>query len=82
MRRVVRCHACSSCARVAGCGFVARERLWFVEAKRWVDPDSRRPRSRRQMPPVPFPALYYPKLNPPLAHAICSNTPPSPARML
>ena len=39
MRRVVRCHACSSCARVAGCGFVARAWLWCTELGRWVDAD-------------------------------------------
>ena len=39
MRKVVRCPACSSCARVAGCGFVARARLWCTELGRWVDAD-------------------------------------------
>ncbi len=39
MRRVVRCPACPSCARVAGCGFVARARLWCTELGRWVDAD-------------------------------------------
>lgn len=42
MRRVVRCLACSSCARVAGCGFVARARLWCTELGRWVDADDGR----------------------------------------
>ena len=39
MRKVVRCLACSSCARVAGCGFVARAWLWCTELDRWVDAD-------------------------------------------
>ena len=39
MRRVVRCPACSLCVRVAGCGFVARARLWCTELGRWVDAD-------------------------------------------
>ena len=39
MRKVVRCPACSSCARVAGCGFVARAWLWCTELDRWVDAD-------------------------------------------
>ena len=39
MRRVVRCPACPSCAMVAGCGFVARARLWCTELGRWVDAD-------------------------------------------
>ena len=43
MRKVVRRAACPSCAEVVRCGFIARECLWFVEAKRWVGPDSRRP---------------------------------------
>ena len=42
MRRVVRCLACSSCARVAGCGFVARAWLWCTELDRWVDADDGR----------------------------------------
>lgn len=42
MRKVVRCPACSSCARVAGCGFVARFRLWCTELDRWVDADDGR----------------------------------------
>ena len=39
MRKAVRCPACPSCARVAGCGFVARARLWCTELGRWVDAD-------------------------------------------
>ena len=39
MRKVVRCPACSSCARVVGYGFIARERLWCTELDRWVDAD-------------------------------------------
>ena len=39
MRRAVRCPACSSCAKVVGCGFVARARLWCTELGRWVDAD-------------------------------------------
>ena len=42
MRRVVRCPACSSCAKVVGCGFVARARLWCTELDRWVDADGGR----------------------------------------
>lgn len=39
MKRTVRCIRCSSCARVAGCGFVALDRLWCTERGRWVDAD-------------------------------------------
>lgn len=39
MRKVVRRAACSSYARVAGYGFIARERLWCTELDRWVDAD-------------------------------------------
>ena len=42
MRKVVCCHACSSCARVAGYGFIARERLWCTELGRWIDADGGR----------------------------------------
>ena len=42
MRKVVRCPACSSCARVVGYGFVARARLWCTELDRWVDADDGR----------------------------------------
>ena len=39
MKKVTRCAACSSCARVAGCGFVASDRLLCTDAGRWVDAD-------------------------------------------
>ena len=42
MRKVVRRAACSSYARVAGYGFIARERLWCTELDRWVDADDGR----------------------------------------
>lgn len=42
LREMIRCPACSSCARVAGCGFVARSRLWCTELDRWVDADDGR----------------------------------------
>lgn len=42
MRKVVRCPACSSCARVVGYGFIARERLWCTELGRWIDADGGR----------------------------------------
>ena len=50
MRKVVRCPACSSCARVAGCGFVARARLWCTELDRWVSPDDGRAFGERGEP--------------------------------
>ena len=46
MRRVVRCPACSLCVRVAGCGFVARARLWCTELEP-LGGRRRRPRLRR-----------------------------------
>ena len=42
MRKVIRRAACSSYARVAGYGFIARERLWCTELDRWVDADDGR----------------------------------------
>ena len=39
MRKVIRRAAGSSYARVAGYGFIARERLWCTELGRWVDAD-------------------------------------------
>lgn len=50
MRRVVRCPACSSCARVAGCSFVARAWLWCTELGRWVDADDGRAFGERGEP--------------------------------
>ena len=50
MRKVVRCLACSSCARVAGYGFIARERLWCTELDRWVDADDGRAFGERGEP--------------------------------
>ena len=50
MRRVVRCPACPSCAGVAGCGFVAHERLWCTELDRWVDADGGRAFGERGEP--------------------------------
>ena len=50
MRRVVRCPARSSCARVAGCSFVARARLWCTELGRWVDADDGRAFGERGEP--------------------------------
>ncbi len=50
MRKVVRCPARSSCARVAGCGFVARARLWCTELGRWVDADGGRAFGERGNP--------------------------------
>ena len=50
MRRVVRCPACSSCARVAGCGFVARARRWCTELGRSVDADDGRASGERGAP--------------------------------
>ena len=42
MRKVIRRAACSSYARVAGYGFIVRERLWCTELDRWVDADDGR----------------------------------------
>ena len=50
MRKVIRCPACSSCARVAGCGFVDRARLWCTELDRWVDADDGRAFGERGEP--------------------------------
>ena len=53
MRRVVRCPACPSCARVAGCGFVARARLWCTGLGRWVSSDDGRAFGGRGEPGIP-----------------------------
>ena len=50
MRKVVRRAACSSYARVAGYGFIARERLWCTELDRWVDADDGRTFGERGEP--------------------------------
>ena len=50
MRKVVRRAACSSYARVAGYGFIARERLWCTELGRWVDADDGRTFGERGEP--------------------------------
>ena len=50
MRKVIRRAACSSYARVAGYGFIARERLWCTELGRWVDADDGRAFGERGEP--------------------------------
>ena len=50
MRKVVRRAACSSYARVAGYGFIAREHLWCTELGRWVDADDGRAFGERGEP--------------------------------